>query len=180
MIITISGSAGSGKSTVGKILAKKLGFRHYSIGDMRRKMASERGISIAELNRLGEKTDSTDREPDEYQRELGRKEDNFVIDSRLGFHFIPNSVKVYLDANPETRARRVFSDERNEEKLKSIEDAKKCLVEREKSDKKRYKKYYGVDCYDKSHYDLIIDTSNISAEKVADRIIDFLKNKKML
>jgi cytidylate kinase len=32
MIITMSGKAGSGKGTVAKILAEKLGYEHISIG----------------------------------------------------------------------------------------------------------------------------------------------------
>jgi len=35
MIITIAGEGGSGKSTVARILAKKLDYKHYSTGDLR-------------------------------------------------------------------------------------------------------------------------------------------------
>ena len=38
MIITISGLPGSGKSTIGKMLAKKLGYKFYSMGDLRGKI----------------------------------------------------------------------------------------------------------------------------------------------
>ncbi len=112
MIITISGQAGSGKSTVARMLAKKLGFKHYSMGDLRRKMALKKGITLAELNKLGEKEDFTDKDVDEHQKRLGEKEDNFVIDGRTSFHFIPHSVKVYLKAGIKERAKRVFQDER--------------------------------------------------------------------
>ncbi len=96
LIISISGKAGSGKSTVSRLLAKNLGFRHYSMGDLRRKMAAGRGMTLAELNSLGEKEGFTDREVDEYQKKLGIKETNFVIDGRTSFHFIPHSVKYTL------------------------------------------------------------------------------------
>ena len=71
MIITISGVPGSGKSTAGKSVARKLGYEYVSMGDFRGKMAMERGLTIDELNKLGEKEDWTDRQADEYQRELG-------------------------------------------------------------------------------------------------------------
>lgn len=174
MIVTISGQAGSGKSTVAGILAKRLGYKHYSVGNLRRRMAEERGLTLAELNRLGESKDFTDRDVDEYQRKLGEKEDNFVIDGRLSFHFIPDSVKVYLDADLKERARRVFRDERTAEGFKSLGEVEKALEERERSDSFRYKKYYGVDCFDKGNYDLAVDTTRISAEKVAEKIMDFL------
>jgi len=177
MIITISGQAGSGKSTVGKLLAEKLSYKHYSMGDLRRKMAEEKGISIAELNRLGEKEDFTDKEVDEYQRKLGEKEDNFVVDGRLSFHFIPKSVKIYLEARSEVRAQRVFSDERITEQYKGLEDAKKALEDREESDSKRYKKYYGIDFKHRGHFDIVLDTSDILAEKVVEKIVKLLKKR---
>jgi len=177
MIVTISGQAGSGKSTVAKILAKRLGFRHYSIGDLRRRIAEKKGITMAELNRLGESDPATDKEPDEYQKRLGEKEDNFVIDGRTSFHFIPHSFKIYLDARLEVRADRVFKSERATETFKNIEETKLALVERETSDTLRYKKYYNINCFDRKHYDLVLNTSDIPASKVVDKICKFLKNR---
>ena len=46
MIITISGIAGSGKSTVAKLLAKKLNCKHYSVGDFMRQIAKEKNIPL--------------------------------------------------------------------------------------------------------------------------------------
>jgi len=60
MIITISGKAGSGKSTVAKQLAKKLNLKHYSIGDIMRKLAKEKNISLNELSKLAEKDKTID------------------------------------------------------------------------------------------------------------------------
>ena len=105
MKITLGGTAGSGKSTAAKLLAKKLGYKHYSMGDFQREIAEEKGISLLELGKLEEKVKSLDEEVDQRQIELGRKEDNFVIDSRLGFHFIPNSrayTLSYIWLSPQT------------------------------------------------------------------------------
>ena len=90
MIITINGTPGSGKSTVAKFLAKKLKLRHYSMCDLRRKMALEKGMTIDELNKIGEKEAWTDKDADNCQKKLGKKEDNFIIDGRLSWFFIPN------------------------------------------------------------------------------------------
>ena len=76
MIITISGRAGSGKSTIGKLLAGKIGYRFYSIGSLRRELASKLGFTIQELNKLREEQDFTDKQVDDYQKALGEKEDN--------------------------------------------------------------------------------------------------------
>ena len=52
MRITISGKAGSGKSTVAKLLSEKLNLRHYSIGDLMRAIADEKGLNLLELNKI--------------------------------------------------------------------------------------------------------------------------------
>ncbi|PIN81309.1 cytidylate kinase, partial [Candidatus Woesearchaeota archaeon CG10_big_fil_rev_8_21_14_0_10_32_9] len=66
MKITISGNLGSGKSTVAKMLAKDLGYSHYSTGDFMRKMAEERGITLLELGKIAENDSSIDYELDDY------------------------------------------------------------------------------------------------------------------
>lgn len=66
-----------------------------------RNLAKERNMSITELNQYSE-TDGgeIDRILDERQQTLGENEDNFIIDGRLAFHFIPHSCKVFLDVDP--------------------------------------------------------------------------------
>ena len=171
MIVTISGLPGSGKSTVGRLLAKRLGYKFYSIGDLRGKWATERGMSINELNKLGEREEWTDRKADEYQAELGKKEDHFVIDSRLSFHFIPHSFKVFLTVDLHTGAKRIMKDERQDEPADSLEGLTKGLESRIRSDDSRYKKLYGLDFQDSTNYDLVIDTTEFSPEEVVSRIM---------
>lgn len=179
MIITINGDAGSGKNTVGKLLAEKLKFKFYCIGDIRRDMAKKRGMTLEEFNKLGEKESFTDLEVDSYQQELGTKEDNFVIVGRTSFHFIANSKNIYLEVRPEIGAERILKDKKRgkTEKYKDVEEAKKKLEERKQNDIRRYKKYYNIDIYDLKHYDLLIDTSDLSPEGVAEKIVEFVKEK---
>jgi len=177
MIITISGKAGSGKSTVAKELARKLELKHYSIGDLMRQMAKEKNISLSELGKLAEKDDSIDKELDNRQIEL-KNEDNFVIDGRLTANFIPNSsLKVFLDCEDNVRAKRILKDERKDEDSKDIKEIIKKINEREQSERKRYKQYYDVDYYDEKLYDLIIDTTNISVNEVINKIIEKINKK---
>ena len=177
MIISISGLPGSGKTTVGKLLAKKLGFKFYSIGDLRGRMAMERGLTIDQLNEIGMKEEWTDKEADEYQKKLGEKEDKFVIESRLGFHFIPESVKIFLEVDLKTAAERIFNDPRpDEKKRKSVEKTMEGIKERIENDKTRYKKYYGIeDFMNRSHYDIVIDTTNLEIEQALEKILKMLK-----
>lgn len=178
MIITIQGQAGSGKSSISKLLAKRLHYRHYSVGDLRRKIAKKHKLTINQLNKLGETKDWTDKEPDQLQAKLGREQDNFVIDGRTCFHFIPHSFKVYLHADLEVRTKRVFKDERKTEGYRSLKDTEKALVEREKSDHKRYNKYYGLDISKMSNYDLVIDTTKLTKKQIVDRIVQAISGRK--
>ena len=177
MIITIAGKAGSGKSTVAKIVAEKLKLKHYSSGDFMREIAKEHNMTLLELSKVAEKEKWVDKSLDDRQINLGKTEENFIIDGRLSWHFIPNSIKIYLDVNPKIAAKRIYSDKNNRknEGFKDFDDLVKAIKKRTNSEKKRYKEYYNLDYHNKKNYDLIIDTSDINAEKVAKQIIEFTK-----
>jgi len=175
MIITISGMVGSGKSSVGILVAKKLGFKYYCIGDLRRDMAKKRGISLAELNKLGEEDPSTDKEPDKFAEEKGKTEDNFVMVGRTSFYFIPKSVKIFLYVDPKIGAERVLNHSRNDEKYKNLNEAIEKIRMRLESDELRYKKYYNLDIFNKKNYDYVIDTTNLTIKEVVDEIIEKIR-----
>jgi cytidylate kinase len=178
MIITISGKPGSGKGTVAKIIAERLNLKHYSIGDFMRDIAKEKGVSLLELGKTAEKERWVDDELDKRQIELGKKEDGFVIDSRLGFYFIPKSVKVFLDVNLNESAKRIFNAKRKDEKDNlNLKKTKDNIKKRMKSEMLRYKKYYGLNYYDKKHYDFVVDTSGVSIDKVVGTVVEWLKKK---
>ena len=180
MKITISGTAGSGKSTVARQLAGILGMKHYSVGDIRREMAKKRNMSLAEFNKMGEEKDFTDKEADDYQIDLGEKEDCFVIDGRLSYHFIPESLKIYLKAHVRTRAERIYNDERAEEKFRDLGDAIASLIERDKSDKTRYLRYYNLDPSTELQFDLVLDTTYLNVEEIIAEILKFIKQEKII
>ncbi len=178
MIVTISGKAGSGKSTVAKLLSDKLKLRHYSIGDLMRAMASDKGIGLMELNKLAEKDNSIDLELDKRLKEIGKTKDNFVVDGRLAAFFIPNAqVRVFLDTNDKVRAERILKDKREHEQSRDLNEMVKKIQEREKSEKKRYQQYYSVDYLDKKLYNLFIDTTELNPNDVVEKIVKFVETK---
>jgi len=185
MILSLSGVPGSGKTSVGRILASRLGYAFYSMGDLRGKMATERGITVDELNRIGETDKTTDTTVDDYQRELGKKEDDFVIEGRLSWHFIPSSFKVFLTCNLHESAKRIFearklaSGERSDEPMyKTVEDAEAAIQARTASDVRRYQAFYSVNHLDTSHYDLVVDTTGMKGpEETAETILKALRDK---
>lgn len=176
MIITISGLPGSGKSTIGKMLAARLGYKFYSVGDLRGKMAQERGLTIEELNALGEKERWTDKEADDYQIALASREDNFVIDGRISYHFIPQSFKLFLQVDLDEAARRVFASPRTDEKpAQNVGEVKRSMQERLASDARRYKQYYGITYPDHKAFDLVIDTTDLTPNAILDKILRALQ-----
>ena len=162
MIISLSGNPGSGKSTVAKRLAADLGFERFYIGGMRREVARKKGMTLAKFNKWGEEGNNTDAEFEKYVEELGKTKDNFIIESRTAFHFIPHSLKIFVNVDPVEGAKRIWGaiegntqPNRNEDSdLKSQEDVLQSIKERIKSDDYRYKKFYNIDIYDEKNYDL--------------------------
>lgn len=183
MIVSINGPAGSGKSTIAKMLAKKLNWPRYYIGGLRREKARKRGLTLAEYNKLGETDPSTDLEVDKYQKKLGETKDNFIIEGRTSWHFIPHSVKIYLDVDKKVGAERVFSElqeknQRNEDN--NLDSVAKVLVSHQnriKSDNLRYKKYFNINVYNLKNYDFVLDTSKINKDEVFDKVISYVKKQ---
>jgi CMP/dCMP kinase len=179
MIITIAGDAGSGKSTVAKLVAKKLRFRHYSVGDLMRQIARKRNLTLLQVSRLAEKSRDIDEELDGMQEDLGRNEDRIILDSRLGWHFIPHSFRIFLKVGISEGARRIFSDRRKgEDENTTLAGTIANIRKRKTSELKRYKKYYGINPYSMKHYNLVIDTTKSTPEKTAAAIINALKKQK--
>jgi len=175
MIITLTGHPGSGKTTVADFLAKRLNLKRYSGGDFMRELAIRKGVSLLELSRKAEKSFEVDKEIDKMYRKL-QKEDNFFIDSRLGFIFLPNSIKIFLSVNPKIGAKRIFKQKRRIERenttlTKTLENIRR----REKSERLRYKKYYGINIDDLSNYDIIIDTSNMNTDEANNSVLKAIK-----
>ena len=82
MLITISGVPGSGKTTVAKLLADRLGLPHVYAGDLYRQEAKKRGLSLEAFNELCEKDHSIDRALDEAMAARARA-GNVVLEGRL-------------------------------------------------------------------------------------------------
>ncbi|MDR3425271.1 MAG: cytidylate kinase family protein [Alphaproteobacteria bacterium] len=174
-LITITGELGSGKSTVSRKLAALLGARRYSAGDAQREIAKARGISTLELNLIAENDPSIDKEIDSVFAKLRNSQEALVVDSRMAWLFLPESVKVKLTVSPIEAAKRVFGDtQRVSEKAETVEHAFQTLKERRESERRRFQKYYNVDIEDAAHFDYIVDTTLLSPDQVAESIFGFV------
>ncbi|MFA6273856.1 MAG: (d)CMP kinase [Candidatus Paceibacterota bacterium] len=179
-IITIAGSPGSGKSSAADGVAKELGFQRFSSGNLFRKIGLELGISVNELSKRAETDPEIDRRTDEEVKKIG-KLNKVVLDSRLGFHWIPESFKVYLDLSPEIAKERILNDLKTNKSRKASEDYSspeeiyEKINQRLESEKKRYAELYDITHTDKNQYDLVIDTDKNNLEQVIKTIIQEYK-----
>lgn len=175
-IITIAGLPGSGKSSAAAGVAKELGYEHFSSGDLFRKMAAERGISIEEMNVTAEKQKEIDLSVDALLRSLGTEKQNIVIDSRTAFHWIPDSFKVFLRLDLAVAAERIFAQvsagARLSQDAASISQTLENTVRRVESEKKRFSDLYAIDFTDIKNYDLIVDTGANDLPAVISTIVE--------
>ena len=180
-IITIAGVPGSGKSSTANAIAKELGFKHFSSGDFMREIAKKRGISLNELSAQAEKDKGLiDNEIDKEVRKKG-EESKLIIDSRLAFHWIPESFKVFLELPLELSKDRILSNLRVNQLRRESEDGKTAeeiyekLNIRLRSEKKRYQELYNIDYTNKINFDLVLDTKQNNLPEVVSTIIQEYK-----
>lgn len=152
MIIAISGAPGTGTTTLARNLAGELGLKWINSGEIFRRIASEKNVSVRELNRLAEKGPEIDYLIDDAQKALAR-DGSGVFEGRLSGHLLPADLKVLLKTDLKVRAERIAKRE-----SKLLEDAMHETRGREESEGRRYMKYYNIDISDCSVYDLVVDT----------------------
>ncbi len=157
--ITIFGLAGAGKTTVGKLLAKELNYEFVSSGNLFRERAKSMGMTLYELEALCNKNPNFDREFDKDVEKYGRTHQNFVLESRLGWYFVPDSFKIKLTCDLNERVKRVARRDKE-----SFEEALKKTQFREISHEERYFKTYGITNFGHdSIFDVIVDSTHVGA-----------------
>jgi cytidylate kinase len=152
MIITISGAPGTGTTTLARSLAAELGIRWVNSGELFRKIASEKNVSVKDLNRLAERGPEIDYLIDDAQKSLAKTGPG-IFEGRLSGHLLNADLKVVLKTDLKVRAGRIANRE-----SKLLEDSLAETRVREESEARRYMKYYNVDIADLAIYDLMVDT----------------------
>ena len=165
--ITLSGELGSGKSTVANYLISKMPFRIVSAGLLFRQLAAKHGMSAKEFNEFIENDPKYDHYVDDTMAELGRTDEKIIFDSRMAWHFVPSSFKIYLYVDVDTATERIFNDKgRVSESYSDKETARQEIIDRRKSELLRYQNFYHCNLDDYSNYDLIVDTSHATIDEV--------------
>ena len=162
MIITLSGLPGSGKSSVAKILAQKLGYAFYSAGNEARKKAKALGISPTEF--LDDPTRVTSL--DQGVSALSKKK-NIVVDARLSAYLLPRAdFRIFLYAPLTLRSVRI-ADRENISFLTSFFRTWK----RQRHEIVTYRRAYHVDFRNKKFYNIVFCTKGHTAKETADELL---------
>ena len=179
-IISLGGELASGKGAVSKVLMEKLNFGIYRNGDYFRKLAKEHNMDVTTFNKYVENHPEIDQNIEKSAAQYAVNHDNFIIDARLGWYAVPESFKVYLTVDINVAAQRAFNDpnRKETEKFTSVEQQKQDMILRYNLENERYFSLYGVRKEDKSNYDLVVDTTKLTPEEVADKIIKEFENWK--
>ena len=171
MIIAISGLHGTGKSTIAKLLADKLGILYYSTGQAFRDLAKENNMSLEEYTSFVEKHPNIDKELDNKVVKMAKK-GSIIIDSQLSGHILKSiaNFKIQLTCPLEVRVKRMAARDQT-----SFEEKLKETTIRENSELERFKKLYNIDLDDKGStkefFDLIIDAEHLTIEEIVYKIL---------
>jgi cytidylate kinase len=169
--IAISGKSGCGNTTVSRLVAERLGLRFINFTF--RNLAAEKGMGLEEALERAAGDDSWDREVDRRQTGIAREGGGCVLGSRLAIWMLEEAdLKVYLRAAPEIRARRIAEREGG-----AIESVAAFTAERDRQDRERYLRIYGIDNDDYGFADLVVDAGSLDPQGIADRIIAKLTEK---
>lgn len=173
-IISLAGELSSGKGTVSKILMEELNYGVYRNGDYFRKLAKDKGMSVTEFNEYVKQHPEIDIQIENSAKEYSKDHNNFIIDARLGWYAVPESFKIYLKVDINVAAKRAFEnqdeDKKQTERFDTVEEQKADMEKRYKLENERYFTVYGVRKEDLSNYDLVIDTTDLTPNEVADII----------
>lgn len=175
MLVTISGEPGSGKTTVATMLADRLGVPHVYAGDLYRREAKRRGLSLEEFNRLCESDHSVDRQLDQDMSARARA-GRCILEGRLAGHLAAqdglDALKVWVTASDEVRARRVAQREHGD--WRQVEKENR---ERHASDARRYREIYGFDLADTEVYDLVLHSDDLTPEQLVDELVERVRER---
>jgi len=151
MIICIAGLSGSGKNSVGNLVAEKLGLR--VVNPTFKTLAKSAKMDLLDFHRKAEKEHKIDTDFDA-RLIADASKGGCVVTTWLGPWMIKNAdIRVWLYAPSSARAKRVAGRDGM-----PLADAARHIEERDESNRARYLEIYKIDIYDHSGFDLVINS----------------------
>jgi cytidylate kinase len=168
MILAINGLTGSGKNTLGELLAKELGYK--LVCPTFKDLAKEEGISLMEFQKKAEKDYNIDRKFDDILRKQAKG--NCVVTTWLGPWIVKPDISIRLFAPLDVRANRVAK--RDGMKL---EEARKHVEKRDNGNRKRYLDVYNIDIFNTDDFDACLSSEKYSPEKLKQIVLEIVNIK---
>lgn len=168
MIIAISGMTGSGKNTLGELLAEELGYT--LICPTFKDLAKKEGVSLMEFQKIAEKDPDIDRKFDAVLKEQAK--DNCIVTTWLGPWMVDADVRIKVFAQLKVRAERTAKRDEM-----TVSEAMKHIKERDERNWKRYKKLYGIDIYDDGIFDACLNSGTYKPKELLSICLAIINKK---
>ncbi|MCF7786747.1 MAG: AAA family ATPase [Prosthecobacter sp.] len=171
-LIILSGKAGSGKTTIGRLLATSLNYEFVSMGNFSRNYARDHhGMDINQFQDYCKPHPEMDAHLDDwFVKDISARAAagmGLVLDYRLGVHFFPGARSFFLEVSDAVAACRVAA--RKDETGKTIEARNQKM-------RHRLLASYGFDFTELAQYDLKVITDTLKETDVVETILASLKN----
>jgi CMP/dCMP kinase len=170
MIIAISGLTGSGKNTLGELLAKELGYR--LVCPTFKDLAAKEGIPLMEFQEKAKRDPDIDRKFDAALKEQAAG-GNCVVTTWLGAWMVDADVRIKIKVADDERAERIAKRDGM-----TVAKAMEHIRARDEQNRKRYMKLYGIDIDDEKVFNAILDGGKNSPDKLLKMSLAAIKAKK--
>lgn len=166
MIVTINGTIASGKSAIGKMLAETLNYEYFSTGQIYREEAESKGLTVKEYLDYCDSNPDIHRSLEQKVKTYVKGKDNIIIDGRMAWYAIPDSLKLYLHCSENTAALRILGTKRTAQNTNTLDDCLADIKNRYRVEQEQFKSIYGVDIHDMKQYDLCVKTDTRSLNDI--------------
>ena len=169
MKIAICGLTGSGKNTLGELLANELGYK--LVCPTFKDLAAKEGISLMDFQKKAAKDPNIDKKFDQLLRE--QADEDCVITTWLGPWIVDADLKIKLFTPDEIRAKRVAKRDGVSEK-----DALLAMKTRDEQNHTRYMKLYKIDIYSDDIFDIKLNSGKYNPQELLRIVLEAIEVKK--
>lgn len=169
MIIAVAGLSGSGKNTLGKMIAKEFDYR--VVCPTFKDLAAKEGVSLMEFHKMAENDPEIDKKFDHFIREETVK-GNCVVTTWLGPWIVDADIRIKVFALAKTRASRVAGRDNL-----TYEQALQHINDRDNNNRRRYKKLYNIDIDNIDVFDACLNSGVYTPEQLLEIAMETIKQK---
>ncbi len=175
MIITVSGDAGTGTTTLAKHLSSTLNLPYSHAGAIFRQLAEQRKVSLLAIIKATEHDLSLDQYVESKLLKLMQSHTDLIVEGRLTSyqawkHHIP-SFRILLTASPHIQAQRI-----SEREGTGYEQTLIDVQYRDHQDWLRYQNLYGISINQQNTWNsLVVNTDTLSIDETFQTCLQAIK-----